>query len=121
MVDEMIMKTSVYPNVSPNPVVRLNVNVDGATDYELVAAVSGKSIRVLEAQFSSAAAVKAWLVSDGATDTEMMGTDGLALSTDRMVIGPSPWGALQTQSGDALDLRANGTGSIDGYIVYQLV
>ena len=103
--------------------VYLNVNV-AAADTELVAAISGKRIRVngFILTNDAAATVKMSFVSDGSSDTEILSFNtSPAAAVAPIVAPPTPYGYCETLRGEALDLRQTTTDDIDGVVIYSIV
>lgn len=116
------LRTDVIQNgnsqVTP---VFLAVNV-AATDTTLVAAVSGKKIRVFALCLSSAE-------NDGGTirfETNAAGGTALTgaipvLKSSPLVLPFMPLGWFETGSGELLNMESSGTAGIDGHIIYGLI
>lgn len=90
-----------------------------AGDTELVAAVTGKRIRVLSFSLVAADALTARFES-GAGGTALTGIMDLAANQE---IGHGhfhPGGHFETAAGEALSLELS-AGTADGYLTYQLI
>lgn len=101
-----------YPNVK-------YAVIDAATsgDNTIVAAVTGKKIRVLSYVLVSAGTVTARFES-GAGGTALTGQMTMAVNTNH--VAPfSPVGHFQTAEGALLNLELSGAVSVDGYLVYE--
>jgi hypothetical protein len=92
--------------------------VDNATsgDNELVAAVAGKKIRVLDIVLISAGAATVRFES-GAGGTALTGQMTTAAGTG-FAPGFNPFGHFETASGAALNLELSAAVSVDGWIIY---
>lgn len=93
--------------------------IDNATsgDNTIVAAVTGKKIRVLAYLMVAAGAVNTRFES-GAGGTALTGQMNWATNTGAMG-NYSPVGHFETAAGALLNLELSGAVSVDGYMVYQ--
>jgi hypothetical protein len=90
-------------------------SASGATT--LVAAVSGKRIRVLALTLTANAAVNLKLQSH-ATPTDLSGLFYMAAQGDGVVLPFSPVGWCQTNVGEALDINLSAAVAVGGMLVY---
>lgn len=98
--------------------------VDNATsgDNHIVAAVTGKKIRVLHYTLVPSADVTVRWESAGTPDTFLTGE--MQLLAEDGVVGPSTLsatcklGLFETLAGEGLDLQLSGAVSVDGHITY---
>ncbi len=92
--------------------------IDAATsgNNTIVAAVSGKKIRVLAVYFNTAAAVTTRFESD-ASGTALTGQNVWA-GNDGIALSYSPVGWFETVEGELLNLELSAAISVDGAIVY---
>lgn len=97
------------------------VSVDTATlgDNELVAAVSGKKIRVLSGLLVASGSVNMRFES-GAGGTALTGQLQMAANSG-FQIPFSPMGNFETATGESLNLELSGAVSVDGWLVYTYV
>jgi hypothetical protein len=95
--------------------------VSGATsgDNTVVAAVTGKSIRVLQVQLVSITAVAVRFES-AAGGTALTGVMSLG-ATGVLSSGYCPVGHFQTAAGELLNMELGGAVQVSGWIVYQEV
>ena len=95
------------------------IDFAGSGNNELVAAVTGKKIRILAAFMISAGTVIARFES-AADGTALSGQMTLAVNTGFCLpYNPVGWG--ETIISQALNLELGGAVSVDGMLVYQLV
>jgi hypothetical protein len=85
-------------------------------DNEIVAAVTGKKIRVLSGCLVATGAVTVRFES-GAGGTALTGQMSLAANQD-LVLGFDPLGHFETAAGQALNLELGGAVSVDGWLNY---
>jgi hypothetical protein len=92
--------------------------IDAATsgDNTLVAAVSGKKLRVLSCFLLAAAAVNVRFES-GASGTARTGQMNLA-ANGGFVLPHNPAGWFETVAGELLNLELSGAVSVDGCLIY---
>lgn len=92
--------------------------IDNASsgDNEIVAAVTGKKIRVLSGFIESGGAVTVRFES-GAGGTALTGQMSLA-ANQNMVLPYNPLGWFETVAGAALNMELGGAVSVDGAIQY---
>lgn len=94
--------------------------IDATTgDNTIVAAVSGKRIRVYQLVLMADAAVAARFES-GAGGTALTGVMPLAANTG-FAPGWCPVGQFETAAGSLLNLEVTGAGNVDGWLVYAEV
>lgn len=101
--------------LSQSPIKRVAINAPLTGVNEIVAAVSGKKIRVLGGVVAVATAVGLRFRS---ATTDLMGHTALP-ATSQLDINWTPWGALETNVGEALNLTASTTTVIGGFLTYQ--
>lgn len=112
--------TLSYLDTYSNQVVkRAIIDHAGSGDNELVAAVSGKKIRVHDVVLISSGTVTVRFES-GAGGTALTGQMQLTAQTG-FAPGFSPVGHFETAAGAALNLELSGAVSVDGWLVYQEV
>lgn len=94
------------------------VAIDNASngDNTLVAAVTGKKIRVLSIVLISTGAVTVRFES-GASGTALSGQMALAANVG-FSSGYSPVGHFETAAGELLNLELSGATSVDGFLTY---
>lgn len=100
------------------PLKRAVINVSGAADTEIVAAVPGKSIRVLSFLLVAGGAITAVFKSEGGeSDTNLTGVMTLA---DKQVVEAAfhPGGHFETVAGQPLHLVTTTAGAM-GWLTYQ--
>lgn len=110
---------SFMGTIAPGPVKYAAVNT-AAGDYTVVAAVTGKRIRVL-AGMIAVDADQTISFEDGTGGTALTGLIPLTGDERQLVMPYAPTGHFQTSAGTLLNLTQGGTDDIDGYIVYQEV
>lgn len=95
--------------------------IDAATsgDNTIVAAVSGKKIRVLGFFLVSGGTVTARFESDAGGDA-LTGQMTLAVNVE-VAPGYNPAGWFETNAGELLNLELSGAVSVDGALVYVLI
>lgn len=105
-------------SVPSSPVVKFAV-IDAASsgDNTLVAAVTGKKIRVLSAVLVASNAVTVRFES-GAGGTALTGQMVLTNPSDGFTLPFSPCGWFQTAAGSLLNLELSGAVSVDGCLTY---
>lgn len=96
--------------------------IDDATsgNNTIVAAVTGKKIRVLGYVLVAGGAVNARFESD-ADGTALTGVMTLAAAGDVIAPGYNPSGHFETVAGELLNLELSGAVSVDGHLTYVLV
>lgn len=96
-----------------HPVKQAEVDHALATSVELVAAVTGKSIRVISVMVVAAAAVVATFEEGGGTDL----TGPMTLDTNGLQVS-SPTGLFWASEGQALNLLLGTAVQVSGVITY---
>ena len=93
--------------------------IDAATDGNntLVAAVTGKKIRVLAAFFTMTGSAVTIRVEDGAGGTALTGQMG-PTAGQTIVLPFTPVGWFETSAATLLNLELSGAQSVDGSLVY---
>ena len=92
--------------------------INVAADGELVAAVSGKKIRVISYLIVAAAAETVTFESDG---TPISGVIPLSANGGVSYAGGLEAPAFETAAGESLDIDLGATESVDGHLAYVLV
>jgi hypothetical protein len=105
--------TALTPSFAP-----IVASASGATT--LVAAVSGKRIRVLALTLTGNGAVNIKLQSH-VTPTDLSGLFYMAAQGDGLVLPFSPVGWCQTVAGEALDINLSAAVAVGGMLVYVAV
>jgi hypothetical protein len=103
------------PNESTTPVLRKSVSM--TADADLIAAVSGKSIRILSGSLSIAVT---GTITFKSGSTALTGAITLTAGTP-LPIHYTPVGAFQTVVGESFNVDNSGTDQISGWLVYQLI
>jgi hypothetical protein len=106
-------------SIADVPIKRAIIDHATSGDNEVVAAVAGKKIRVLDVVLVASAAVNVRFES-GASGTALTGVMNLA-ANGGFAPGFNPVGHFQTAASAALNLELSGAQSVDGWIVYQEV
>ncbi|NOY41184.1 MAG: hypothetical protein GXP26_05025 [Planctomycetes bacterium] len=90
--------------------------IDASTsgDNTLVAAVSGKQLRLLGLVLVASGAVSVQLKSGS---TEISGP--MALATNGILEGHAGWGLMETVAGEALVLNLSGAVAVGGWLTFQ--
>lgn len=103
--------------LSQAPVKRASISVNASGQTAIVAAVSGKKIRVLSAMLTAVTNVVYRFQS---ASSDLTGPFTLAI-LDTSDIPPMPAGAFETNVGEALNLTASTTAAsvVGGYLTYQ--
>lgn len=96
------------------------INVATATDHTIVAAVTGKKIRVLSYVIVAAAAVA---VTWKSGSTARSGAMSFAANSGIVVSPAAPSGGswFETAAGEALVLTLSGAQQVSGHLTYQVV
>ena len=95
---------------------RAVINVAGSGNNTLVAAVTGKKIRVLSYVIVAGGAVTARFESD-ADGTALTGE--MELAANQVLAPPDPRGGhFETAAGELLNLELSGAVNVDGYLSY---
>lgn len=106
--------------ISSNPIKFAAVDAATSGDNELVAAVTGRKIRVIAGSLTMTGTAVTIRFESGAGGTALTGqmtpTQGSTIS-----LPYSPVGHFQTAISAALNLELGGAQSVDGWIVYQEV
>lgn len=100
------------------PALRAAIDVSSSGDNTIVAAVTGKKIRVLQAFAMATSAVNIRWKSG--TGTNLTGL-GYPAANGGYVLTYSPVGWFETASGEALTLNLSGTVAVGGVMAYQLI
>ena len=109
----------MHPNESIASPKRAVIDHATSGDNEIVAAVTGKSIRVIQMFFVVASAVTVRFES-GAGGTALTGQMQFAANSGAST-GESRLGHFQTAAGAALNMELSSAVSVDGWINYQEV
>jgi hypothetical protein len=117
------MKSYSPINANDAPVKRAIVSASLAADNEIVAAVSGKRIRVRNGVLISAALVSAtWRSATNAKSGAMpLGQSATVGGGYVMPDTGEGVGYLETNTGEALNLLLSGATLVAGHISYQLI
>lgn len=102
----------LHPSIEIGPVKKALISL--AATGDVVAAVTGKKIRVVEFCIVAAGAVTANFES-GTTDI----TGVMSLITGVPVFGNTPFGCFETAAGAALRLTLGGSVQVSGWVNYQ--
>ena len=107
-----------HPCISQTPVKRAIIS-GAAGDVAVVAAVTGRKIRVLQFYLHQAAAGTIRFES-GAGGTALTGV--MVTTAETLAINPgfNPFGHFETVAGESLSIEA-ATGAVQGWCVYQEV
>jgi hypothetical protein len=93
------------------------VSVNGSGNNTLVAAVTGKKIRVLSGHLTMSGTAVTWTFQSGAGGTGLTGA--LAVAQNGSISFPfSPVGHFETAAGSLLNLSLSGAQLVTGYVVY---
>lgn len=84
----------------------------------LVAAVTGKKIRVLSMQLTMSGTTVTWAIQSGAGGTALTGTMGPIAQGTTVVWPFSPVGHFETAAGTLLNLSLGGAQTVAGSLVY---
>ena len=96
-----------------------NVSAASSGDNVLVAAVSGKILRVVNVFLISAGTVNAYFVDGGNTNLVGDGTNKIALIANSGFVLPfSPLGWFETTLSESLDINLSDTIAVVGAITY---
>lgn len=102
------------------PSVHFSVNTSG--DNEIVAAVAGKSIRVLAGNISGAGTVTGKFESEAGTGNYLAAFTFVAGSNSAIPYVPvGDGGCFETAAGKALNLELGGAVLVHGWLKYALV
>lgn len=114
-----IRSDSLYDASIPgsSPIKYAVIDDASSGDNELVAAVSGKKIRVLSV-FAVAANTVTVRFESGAGGTALTGQMVLTNPSDGFVLPFNPGGWFETAAGAALNLELSGAVSVDGCLSY---
>lgn len=105
--------------MAQSEVQRAAVSASGSGDNTLVAAVTGKKIRVLSLVLSAAGAVNVRLES-GAGGTALTGVMVMAAAGDQIVLPFNPLGWVETAAAALLNLELSGAVAVTGVVNYVL-
>lgn len=95
-----------------------SVSVAGSGNNTLVAAVTGKKIRVLSMHLTMSGTTVTWAFQTGAGGTALTGTMG-PIAQGQTVVWPfSPLGHMETAAGALLNLSLSGAQAVTGSLVY---
>lgn len=101
---------------------RVAVSASSSGDNTVVAAVTGKKIRVLALDISAAGAVDAKLRSDvGGSAVDMTGLHYFAAAGAGWQMNTLGYGWCETARGKALNLNLSGAVAVGGVLVYAEV
>ena len=92
------------------------IDVATSGDNTLVAAVTGKKIRVLSCLLVASGTVTVRFESDS-SGTAMTGQINLTTNSG-FTLPPSSFGWMETAAGELLNLELSGATSVDGMLVY---
>lgn len=95
-----------------------SISAAGSGDNTLVAAVTGKRIRVLSMHLTMSGTTVTWAVQSGAAGTALTGTMGPIAQGVTVVWPFSPLGHFQTAAGVLLNLSLSGAQAVTGSLVY---
>ena len=108
--------------ISPTGVKRAVINCGTSGDNELVAAVTGKKIKVLGVVLFPAGDVSIRFESGagGTALTGVMPLNGASGMKDRLILTPVAPGLhyFETASGGSLNLELSGAVDVDGFLLY---
>ena len=93
------------------------VNSNDDTDAEIVAAVTGRKIRVLAMHLSAASAVDV-VFEDAAGGADLTGTLNLTATDLNMTFPYNPFGWFETTAGNALSRDLSGAVAVTTFLVY---
>lgn len=102
----------------PYTIKRAVISESGAGDNALVAAVTGKKIRVLALEMSASGAVNGKLQSDS---TDITGLHYFGAAGDVWCLPYNVAGWCETVAGEKLDLNLSGAVAVGGVLVYAEV
>ena len=108
-----------YDHYSVQEIRRAVIDHGSIGDNTIIAAVTGKKIRVFDLLLVAAGAVTVRFES-GASGTALTGQMSLAANTG-FAAGFNPCGHFETASGELLNLELGGAQSVDGWVVYALI
>lgn len=95
-----------------------SVSAAGIGDNTLVAAVTGKRIRVLSMTLTMSGTTVTWAFQSGAGGTALTGTMGPIAQGTTVVWPFSPLGHFQTAASTLLNLSLSGAQAVTGSLVY---
>ena len=95
-----------------------SISAAGIGDNTLVAAVTGKRIRVLSMSLTMSGTTVTWAVQSGAAGTALTGTMGPIAQGVTVVWPFSPIGHFQTAASTLLNLSLSGAQAVTGSLVY---
>lgn len=100
---------------------RAAISTASSGDSSVVAAVTGRKIRVLSLQFLCTSAVTVGFESNNAGgDTALTGVMAFP-DNGGMVLPHNPFGWFETVAGEALHITLGGAVQVSGSLVYQVV
>jgi hypothetical protein len=95
-----------------------SISASGNGNNTLVAAVTGKKIRVLSMQLTMSGTTVTWALQSGAGGTALTGTMG-PIAQGQTVVWPfSPVGHFETAASTLLNLSLSGAQTVAGSLVY---
>lgn len=98
-------------------ILHAKIDVAAATDNEIVAAVSGKKIIVIDYCLVAGGGANTCTWKSGSTAL----TGGMSFAANGGIAVPaSPYGVLETVAGEALNLTLSAATSVDGHLSYVL-
>lgn len=110
----------MHPSISQQPVKFAIIDAASLGDNTLVAAVSGKAIRVVAGSITMTGTAVTIRFESGAGGTALTGqmtpTQGSTIQ-----LAYCPYGHFQTAVSALLNLELGGAQSVDGWLVYQEV
>lgn len=102
------------------PVLFATVAASQSGDNTIIAAVTGKKIRVLGYMLVGAGAVDVFFQSGAAGDV-ISGTMAIAAAGGTIAAPPSGLGYFETDKSELLNLNLSGAIAVSGHLTYQLV
>lgn len=96
------------------------ISAASSGDQQLVAAVTGKKIRVLSMQFLCTAAVTVGFESNGSPDTALTGVMSFP-DNGGMVLPHNPLGWFETNLSEALHITLGDAIQVSGSLTYQVI
>jgi hypothetical protein len=113
------MPTEFYDGYSVQEIRRAVIDNNSLGDNTIVAAVTGKKIRVLDMLLVAGGATTVRFES-GASGTALTGQMSLTTNTG-FAAGFNPLGHFETAAGELLNMELGGAQTVDGWLVYALV
>lgn len=107
-----------HPGISKSPIKFAAIDAATSGDNTIVAAVTGKKIRVLAGSLTMSGTAVTARFESAAGGTALTGQMTPAQG-QTIAIPFSPVGHFETVAGELLNLELGGAQSVDGWIVYQ--